>query len=134
MTFASINKSIIHTDLLKSLYYWYCRPERNTTSWFFHTCESYFIKTILTGVWTLSICVKQHCDVDMSISLKVSQPWLSEINKICLTSGLNTSQSVYTCISLETSILSIDNLFWCMKKIATSYRKSKNLLKWYYYI
>ena len=41
-------------------------------------------RTILTRAWTLGSCVKQQCDVGMSISLLATQPMLFEINKICL--------------------------------------------------
>lgn len=41
------------------------------------------LKKIKT-VWTLDSCDKQQCDVGMSNSTLVTQPWLIKINKICL--------------------------------------------------
>lgn len=35
-------------------------------------------------VWTLDSCDKQQCDVGLSNSTLVTQPWLIKINKICL--------------------------------------------------
>lgn len=43
-------------------------------------------------------CVKRHCDVGLSISLLATQPWLFEINMICL-----VTQPLY--ISLENTVI-----------------------------
>lgn len=45
------------------------------------------IMNILTRAWTLG--GKQQCEVSMSISLFVTQPWSFEINTICLDFGLS---------------------------------------------
>lgn len=44
----------------------------------------FLYRTILKADCTLGSCVKQHNDVGLSISFLATQPWVFEINKLCL--------------------------------------------------
>lgn len=54
----------------------------NSLWYFFYRSHLSHDRAILTGTWTLGMCVKQHCDVGL-LTLLTSQMWLFEINKIC---------------------------------------------------
>lgn len=47
-------------------------------------------------VWTLDSCDKQQCDVSLSNSTLVTQPWLIKINKICLVFELKLHNLYFT--------------------------------------
>lgn len=47
-------------------------------------------------VWTLDSCDKQQCDVGLSNSTLVTQPWLIKINKICLVFELKLHNLYFT--------------------------------------
>lgn len=97
-----------------------------------YTCKNkyiiYHIRTILTIAWTLGSCVKQHCEVDLSIPLLATWSLLFEIDKICRANELCIHNQCINVFHLRPA-----SFFTCFeaRKIVTSYRKSKVLLKWF---
>lgn len=45
--------------------------------------STYIFRTIFNKSLTLGRCVKQHCDIGLSISLLAIQLWVFEINTVC---------------------------------------------------